>query len=307
MEQIIQENLVSVVIPTYNRQEKVVRAVESVLAQTYPDIEVIVSDDGSNDGTEDRMVELIQQHGSKVRYVRSVKNSGAASIARNRGIEVAHGEFIAFLDSDDTWDPEKISAQIAIARELGDDVFIFCNLRFCDSSGEKTLKLGENERKEGRCFLTDADNPLEASIPPPGGWFISRSFVQKVGLFDEEMYAFEDADFAYRVYAAGFKGYFLDKPFFRVYAGANDHASGSLLIETVYAKERMLKKFSGKISRKNMARICNSLSKDYLYFNNRKMASYSSLRAFFTYPFNVDYLGKAFRAWFWRRERRSGC
>ena len=193
MGRVVQKNLVSVVIPTFNRREKVIRAVQSVLAQTYPPIEVIVSDDGSTDGTPARIAKLISQEGSRVRYVRSEINHGV-SAARNRGIEVACGEYIAFLDSDDTWDPEKIEAQVVIAQNLGTDAFVFCSGRVCDASGEQILYLWKNDRKEGPCFLTAADNPLESSIPPPGSWLISSSFIDKVGLFDEGMRTFEDAD-----------------------------------------------------------------------------------------------------------------
>ncbi|HSV43480.1 MAG TPA: glycosyltransferase family 2 protein [Candidatus Bathyarchaeia archaeon] len=305
MGQVVQKNLVSVVIPTFNRREKVARAVQSVLAQTYPYIEVIVSDDGSTDGTPAKIAELISQCGPKVRYVRSETNHGV-SAARNRGIEVACGEYIAFLDSDDTWDPEKIETQLAVAKDLGPDAFVFCSGRVCDASGEQTLYRFKNERNEGRCFLTAADNPLESSIPPPGSWLISSSFVGKVGSFDEGMRTFEDADFAYRVYAAGFKGYFLDKPFLRCHEGNELHLS-LMSVKTIEAKELMVKKYHGRLSRKNLARIYNSLAKDYLYFRNRKMASYSLFRAFFTYPFNPDYFGKAFRAWFWIRKRTVAC
>ncbi|MGA7301658.1 MAG: glycosyltransferase family A protein, partial [Candidatus Sulfotelmatobacter sp.] len=98
---------VSVVIPTYNRAGTVPRAIESVLAQTFTDLEVIVVDDGSSDDTGKVLGEMF---GERIRYFAQV-NQGA-SIARNRGIEEARGEWIAFLDSDDLWEKEKLEWQL---------------------------------------------------------------------------------------------------------------------------------------------------------------------------------------------------
>jgi glycosyltransferase involved in cell wall biosynthesis len=100
--------LVSVLIPTYNRAYIVCRAIESVLAQTYPDIEVIVVDDGSTDDTRER----IARFGDAVRYIYQ-QNAGLAA-ARNTGLAAARGEFIALQDSDDLWLPWKLEAQMAV-------------------------------------------------------------------------------------------------------------------------------------------------------------------------------------------------
>ena len=99
--------LVSVVIPTYNRAQIIGRAIESVLAQTYNRVEVVVVDDGSADGTR----EIVDSYGPGVTYVRQT-NAGV-SAARNCGLRQARGEFIAFLDSDDVWQSWKIEAQTA--------------------------------------------------------------------------------------------------------------------------------------------------------------------------------------------------
>lgn len=98
---------VSVIIPTYNSARYVVDAVESVLAQTYRDFEVIVIDDGSTDETP----EVMKRYGAPVRYLRQ-ENAGVAA-ARNRGIAESRGRYIAFLDADDTWFPEKLERQMA--------------------------------------------------------------------------------------------------------------------------------------------------------------------------------------------------
>jgi len=100
---------VSVVIPTYNRAAELKRALGSVIAQTYPIGEIIVVDDGSTDNTQ----QMVVWFADRVRYV-CQKNAGPAA-ARNRGVSMASGEWIAFLDSDDTWLPEKIRLQVEAA------------------------------------------------------------------------------------------------------------------------------------------------------------------------------------------------
>ena len=99
------ETLVSVVIPTYNYAHFVTGAVESALAQTYPDREVIVVDDGSTDDTRDRLAPFE----GRIRYIHQ-ENQGL-SAARNTGIRAARGALVAFLDSDDLWHPEKLAVQ----------------------------------------------------------------------------------------------------------------------------------------------------------------------------------------------------
>ena len=109
---------VSVIIPTYNSAQYVTTAVESVLAQTFADTEIIVIDDGSTDATDSVMA----CYGSPVRFIKQA-NRGVSS-ARNRGIAESRGRLIAFLDADDTWCPNKLERQIecerrAVGREEG--------------------------------------------------------------------------------------------------------------------------------------------------------------------------------------------
>lgn len=101
---------VSVIIPTYNRAHLLPEALESVLAQTVTEYEIIVADDGSTDAT----AAVVAQYGSKVRYVAGAHGGAAGSHARNLGLQHAHGDLIGFLDSDDRWLPHKLAQQIAL-------------------------------------------------------------------------------------------------------------------------------------------------------------------------------------------------
>ena len=101
---------VSVIIPTYNREEYVVKAIDSVLGQKFDDYEFIVVDDGSTDNTK----EIVNKYGDMIRYI--YQHNSGVSAARNTGIKLAKGEWVAFLDSDDEWRPDYLLTQIEYGR-----------------------------------------------------------------------------------------------------------------------------------------------------------------------------------------------
>ena len=121
--------MISVILPTYNRAALLPRAIRGVLDQTCRDLELIVVDDASTDDTAGVMAQI---HDLRVRYVRQEKNQGACA-ARNRGVAMAKGEYIAFQDSDDAWEPDKLEKQLRCLEETGADI-VFCG--FHRYSGE---------------------------------------------------------------------------------------------------------------------------------------------------------------------------
>lgn len=126
--------LISVVIPSYNRGKVILRSIDSVLNQTYKNIELIVVDDYSTDDTMD----IVKNIGdNRIKYIKLEKNSGAC-IARNRGIDEAMGEFIAFNDSDDIWHSDKLEKQIAFLEEQNADV-VSCAMDVFDESVNKKM------------------------------------------------------------------------------------------------------------------------------------------------------------------------
>jgi len=110
--------LISIILPTHNRRELLLRAIDSVLKQTHQDLEVIVVDDASTDGTQTAVLELSDE---RIRYIRLPENAGACA-ARNRGLDMARGSFIAFQDSDDVFHGDKLEKQLAYLEESGADV-----------------------------------------------------------------------------------------------------------------------------------------------------------------------------------------
>lgn len=179
---------VSVVIPTYNRVHVLGRAIKSVLAQSFPDFECIVVDDGSTDGTVEA-VESFQD--PRVRCVRLATNGGV-SRARNEGIQVARGELVAFLDSDDEWLPRKLELQVARLRESEDarTTVAYCAAYKYD---EFRNRMGIHG---GAIYEGDVFDPLLTGWYPPTAslFIVKRSSLLDVGGFDEGLACAEDYD-----------------------------------------------------------------------------------------------------------------
>ena len=125
--------LVTAIIPTYNRAEIVGKAIDSVLAQTYPNIQIIVIDDGSTDGTRD----VLLGYGARIEPIFQ-RNAGVGH-ARNAGIGAARGAFVAFLDSDDVWSPWKISAQIEVFQRFPELAIVYTDARSIDLDGTEVF------------------------------------------------------------------------------------------------------------------------------------------------------------------------
>lgn len=109
------ENLVSVITPVYNSEKYIEKTVLSVLNQTYKNLEMILVDDCSTDNSKEIILNL-QKKDKRVKYVKLDKNSGAA-VARNKGLETANGQFIAFIDSDDVWKQDKLNQQLKFMQD----------------------------------------------------------------------------------------------------------------------------------------------------------------------------------------------
>ncbi|MEQ1636033.1 MAG: glycosyltransferase family A protein [Methylococcales bacterium] len=204
---------VSVIIPTYNRNQLLQRALQSVLAQTKPAFEIIVVDDGSEDGTASM---LRQQFPQVACYYQS--NSGV-SIARNLGIQQAKGDWLAFLDSDDTWHPQKLNRQMAaLVAEPG--------YRICHTDEiwiRKGVQVNPAQKytKQGGWMFQQC---LPVCALSPSTVLIHREVFEEVGLFDPQLPACEDYDLWLRI-TARYPVLLLDQPLSTKYAGHDDQLS----------------------------------------------------------------------------------
>lgn len=200
----LSQPLVSVVIPSYNYGQFVGDAVESALAQTYRPIEVIVVDDGS---TDDTLLRLLPFSG-RIRVIHQ-ENRGL-SAARNAGIKAASAEWVAFLDSDDLWHPEKLQVQMAGALKSGADLV----------GSSPTDELPEHLDPDPRLEKLTVRDFLSWTPLGPSSAIVRRSCFDTLGLFDESLRSVEDLDMWLRL-AARFSVVRVDSPcwWYRTHTG----------------------------------------------------------------------------------------
>lgn len=189
---------VSVILPTFDRERELTAAVASVLRQDFEDLELIVVDDASQDGTA-RLPCL--RDDPRVRTIRLPRRSGGAA-ARNRGLEQAKGEWIAFQDSDDVWHPAKLSRQLAAlqAARQADPEFasIFCRYRRRMPGGTEIVEPPDGAvPRDGRLLPA----LLRRSMIGTPTWMVSRTLLESLGGFDEAMPRLQDWELAIRAAA----------------------------------------------------------------------------------------------------------
>jgi len=194
---------VSVVIPTYNRANKVRGAIESALAQTVSDLEVIVVDDGSSDETGKILAEI---YGDRIRYYSQV-NQGV-SVARNKGITEARGDWLAFLDSDDLWEKDKIECQFEALERFGSACgACYTDVRLYNHAETRTLfRMAEESYLHGAESGNNAE-VLKLLVRPGGAGMVvclssllaRAEIVRKTGGFDEKLLYSQDSEFMFRL------------------------------------------------------------------------------------------------------------
>lgn len=205
--------LVSVIIPTYNRGWIIKEAVDSVLSQDFLGFEIIVVDDGSTDNTQD----ILSAYKNDIKVLKH--NNQGVSAARNRGIALASGRFIAFLDSDDRWMPNKLSMQVDFFNTNKDalicqteEIWIRNNVRVNPKKRHKKLS--------GMIF----EQSLCLCMVSPSAVMIKSELFETVGLFDESLPACEDYDLWLRI-SSEYPVYLIDTPLIIKRGGHDDQLS----------------------------------------------------------------------------------
>lgn len=260
--------LVSVVIPTYNRADVVGRAINSALAQSHSNLEIIVADNASSDDTAEIVNSITDK---RVKFIRHDVNKGPGA-SRNTGLRNSTGDYIAFLDSDDEWLPEKVTSQLEVFKKEGDRIgMVFTN--------------GFDEYRNAMAIIgpipsgiyydpqKDKFYPLRKLITTLSSWMIPFSVAKKIGYLDESMIAWDDGDYWARI-AYQFPIYFLNKDLM-IWHASEIHLN-MMNLDLVNGKELFLKKNYSYLKKDKgyLFKFYRSLGKDLLLFDKKKARSY---------------------------------
>jgi glycosyltransferase involved in cell wall biosynthesis len=204
--------LVSIIIPTYNYAKYISRAIDSALSQTYPNIEVIVIDDGSTDETSS----VVTKYGRRLSYLRQ-ENKGASS-ARNLGISVSHGEYIAFLDADDQYRLENVEHKVQFLQDHKEYRWVYSDWVWIDQLNREIARGSQDKNTlaslhaTGNVFLLALkDKRLQTNV-----FLFEREILVRAGGFDERLTIREDYDLYLRL-AYSYPISYLDEPLVEIY------------------------------------------------------------------------------------------
>jgi glycosyltransferase involved in cell wall biosynthesis len=280
---------ISVVIPTHNRVRLLAEAIDSVLGQSHPAAEIIVVDDGSSDETEAAIRRI--RGAIPVRYLRSM-NLGP-SAARNLGVSLAREEWIAFLDDDDVWNPDKLAAQCAHVEQHPDGVFFYSGLDHVDMKGRS---VPQGWHTDELCRLVFQGNPP----PYPSTVLLRRDHFSELGGFNPSMRYGEDWDLYLRC-SSRWPAYYLNRRLVRHRLHTQQLHRNNLAIEVQWPQfERaILSVFPGNPAvntalRRKTVGMYGGLATHYLIERNYEMA-----RKYCRLAFDLQ-------AWSWKILKRWG-
>ena len=242
------EPRVSIVIPTYNRGYLIRAAIDSVLDQTYSNFEILVIDDGSTDNTRE-IINSIED--TRINYI-YIDHSGRPAVPRNVGIEKSRGQFVAFLDSDDVWVPEKLEIQLAVIDHNHGVNICYGNAKLFDENGYRGIELKSPFKRDGLI----ANSLLLRNCVPMVTAIVCKGFLDKYKLrFNEQLTAIEDYDLWLRAAVVGARFKFIRK----VLGHYRLHASQ--LSNTANDKEIIRYILDQDVIRQNSSRIVRKLAK----------------------------------------------
>ena len=172
--------MVSIIIPTYNRAPFIAETIESVLAQTYRDIEIIVIDDGSKDNT----AEVVKPFGDRVRYV--WQQNSERAVSRNNGLKLSRGEFVSFPDSDDCWLPETLDEMVDTMQRVPAAALVAVGCAIVNRDRRVMGMFHPGGNVDG--VATNAFHQLLHSniVGSPSAVLVRRSVLERAGAFDED-------------------------------------------------------------------------------------------------------------------------
>jgi glycosyltransferase involved in cell wall biosynthesis len=220
---------VSVIIPAYNAEAFLARAIRSVEAQTFRDFEIVVVDDGSTDGTAE-----VARSFDSVRYVRGAHLGEAG--ARNRGLEEAAGELVAFVDADDEWLPQKLARQVPFMEKLGSSFSYTDSYMVRDGNRVRYSTLARPH--QGEILAPLIDDWLDQAFITNNTVVASRALLESVGGFEQGLPTASNADYGLwlKLALGGTRFDYLDEPLALYYRG---HASDSSDVVAMVGRYRL--------------------------------------------------------------------
>lgn len=225
---------VSIILPAYNRETLVARAIDSVLAQTFTDFELILVDDASKDGTR-AVLETYRDH-PKVRLILSDVNRGGSG-ARNLGIEAARGDLIAFQDSDDVWLPGKLAAQVAALDTHPKAGLCYCGSLFFEGTRSYYIPEPVFDRLGGDL----SREMLRRNTTSTQTLVVRKSVLDQTGLFDASLKRFQDWDLMIRI-AQITELVFLPEPMVVIFATPGNISS--FVVNDAISRAHILEKYA---------------------------------------------------------------
>lgn len=276
---------VSVIIPTYNREEYISDTVQSVLDQSYRDFEIIVIDDGSTDNT----AEKLEKYNSKIKLIRQ-KNSERA-VSRNNGIKNSSGKYIAFLDSDDKWVPNKLEKQIKILDNKSQFILVYSAcLRMNETSNVIKSAKRQLDGYSGNVFEKLLLRNFIVSPTP----IIRRDYFEKTAGFQTKYIPYEDWELWLRFSLLG-NFYFIEEPlaYYRIHPQQSVKLTNAKKIEDVTTllleDSFKLKNISENLKRRSLGVANLRFCYWYLLANDIKKAKEKIQKACEYYPeFLID-------------------
>lgn len=271
--------MISVVIPTHNRSDLIQRAIESVLNQTYKDVEIVVVSDGSTDNTEE-VVQSYQEKYSNIQFLSIFPGKGANN-ARNEGIKASNGEYIAFLDDDDEWLPSKLEAQIDVFNSDSSIGMVY--------TGINVIYVKENVTYyslSGKKGDLSKDILMKNVIGATPSVMIKKDVLDQSGYFDSAMPAKQDYDLWIRVCQVTKVG-FVDQPMVNYYNYSGEqqislstkkHERAIQIIDSKYTS--LFQSLTQEESRRQRSNYFISIANIALRNNNKRLAWIYAFKAF---------------------------
>ncbi len=275
---------VSIVIPAYNKYDQTRQTINSILNQTYKNIEIIVVDDGSTDVT----YKLESEYNNSIRYIYT-KNKGA-SAARNIGISQATGEFLAFIDCDDIYESNKIEKSIEVLKNDLSYDFVYTDVYFIDQIGNKINQKSYTKNHPGSGYI--AERILLSDFTITNSTLVLRkSCLKTISDFDEKIFIAADRDFILRL-AMNFKAFYLNKKLtgYRVGSGNTNQNLDIMLNEFLYLIDKNINQISylgQNFKNRCYSNVYYNFGKKYVNSNNMFLA-----KKYFIKSLNFSFFNK---------------